>query len=131
MIEKLGFPPGAFNPLRFLKWEPKDADIEKMKTYLSGDVSKSSAPQHIKDQHADSTYNHLTPYNQDLHKFLQDASFTVFVYQLRALSRALRNSDYYAVTTRVRIFTEIVSGWNDFAKVMFYLLKHYFCYLKA
>ena len=121
MIEKLGFPPGTFNPLRFLKWEPQDTDIEKMKTYLSGDVSKSSAPQHIKDQHADSTYNHLTPYNQDLHKFLQDASFTVFVYQLRALSRALRNSDYAAVTTRVRIFSEIVSGWNDFAKVMFLL----------
>jgi len=121
MVEKLGFPAGGFNPLKFLKWTPKDSDIEKMKSKLSDDVAQSTAPKHIKDQHADRTYNHLTPYSQDLHKFLEESSFLIFIYQLRALSRALRNSDYSAASVRIKIFSEIISAWNDIAKVLFML----------
>lgn len=121
MIVKLGFPVHGFNPLNQLKWNPKESDIERMKSKLSNDIVHSSAPKQIKDQHADNTYNHLTPYNQDLHKFLEESYFIVFVYQLRSLSRALRNSDYSSAKVRARVFSEIINSWSDIAKVLFML----------
>lgn len=112
---------GILNPLGKLSWKPKDENIEKMKEALSNEVINSNVPESIKDQHADKSYNHLVPYNQDIRKFLDESSFAQFIYQLQAISRALRNSDYADVDTRKASLKSVVNGWTEVSKVLFVL----------
>ena len=118
--EKLGFN-GVLNPLKYLKWEPKNKDIEQMTHQLSTDVLNSNVPDALKDQHADKNYNHLQPYNQDIKLFLEESSFLIYRHQLDAAARALRNSDYAHVTSRMELLKEILFGWTEISKVLFVL----------
>jgi hypothetical protein len=118
--EKLGFS-GVLNPLSALSWTPKDEAVEKMKKQLSDDVINSNVPDAIKDMHADQSYNHLKPYDQDIRQFLNESSFALFIHQLQAASTALRNSDYADVSLRKKALREIVHGWVEVSKVIFVL----------
>jgi hypothetical protein len=118
--EKLGFS-GVLNPVKLLRWEPKEVDIDNMKKKLSDEVLSSNIPEALKDQHADKTYNQLKPYNQNIKTFLQESSFLLYTHQLDAASKALRNSDYADVEVRKELLKEIVGGWTEIAKVLFVL----------
>ncbi len=119
--EKIGLGTDIFNPLRLLQWKPSEDDVKKLKQALSDKVSSSSVPQEIKDQHADSTYNHIAPYNQDINTFLTESSFLTFLWQLKSLSRALRNSDYAPPEIRKKVLSQIIKGWGEISKVLFVL----------
>ncbi len=119
--QKIGLGKGVFCPLTCLQWRPTDSDVKKLKQTLSEKVIHSSVPQEIKDQHADSTYNHIAPYNQDINVFLTESSFITFLWQLKALSRALRNSDYASPDLRKNILAQIITSWSEISKVLFVL----------
>ncbi len=119
--EKIGLGSEIFNPLRLLQWVPSESDVKKLKQALSDKVNSSTIPQELKDQHADSTYNHIAPYNQDINTFLTESSCLTFLWQLKALSRALRNSDYAPPELRKRILEQILMGWGEISKVLFVL----------
>jgi hypothetical protein len=118
--KKIGFD-GTFNPLNFISWNPSEKDIDTLKEVLNDEIQNSNIPVEIKDQHSDKSYNQLKPYNQDINKFLRDASFPLFLNQLEALSKALRNSDYADSSERKLCLKEVVDGWLEISKILFAL----------
>ena len=52
---------------------------------------------------------------------MEESSFFVFIQQIKALSRALRNSDYAKPEIRIRVVRHILSGWVEISKVIFAL----------
>lgn len=120
MSSKLGFPK-SFNPLNALSWKSADNDAEMMQKEICRAVEKSRVPSEIKDSYSDKSYNFSRPYDQSIHKYVEGASFYQFIHQLKALSRALRNSDYANPEYRLQILQHIISGWAEIARVMFFL----------
>lgn len=120
MSNKLGFPK-SFNPLNALSWKSADNDAEMMQKEICKAVEKSRVPSEIKDCYSDKSYNFSRPYDQTIHKYVEGASFYQFIHQLKALSRALRNSDYANPESRLQILQHIISGWAEIARVMFFL----------
>ena len=120
MVSKLNFPP-KFNPLDALMWLPSKNDADHMQKIINDAVNKSSVPDEIKDCFADKTYNLARPYDQSIHNYVEGASFFQFIQQIRAVSRALRNSDYIAPELKLLVLQHIISGWIEIAKVLFFM----------
>jgi hypothetical protein len=118
MNSKLAFPKG-FNPLKGFVWLSSPQDIKRMKAQLTNGVS--SLPACIRDQHADKDYDYRRPYDQTIQKCMEESSFFIFIQQIKALSRALRNSDYAKPEIRIKVVRHILSGWVEIAKVIFAL----------
>ncbi len=120
MSHKLGFRK-SFNPLKLLSWRSSKDDAEKMQKDIAKAVERSKVSNEIKDYYADKRYNFSRPYDQSIHRYVEGASFYLFIQQLRALSRALRNSDYVDPEARLKILQHIISGWSEIARVMFFM----------
>jgi hypothetical protein len=120
MVSKLNFP-RKFNPLDALMWQPSKNDADHMQKIINDAVDKSSVPNEIKDCYADKSYNLARPYDQSIHNYVEGASFFQFIQQIRALSRALRNSDYVAPELKLQILQHIISGWTEIARVLFFM----------
>ena len=86
--------PQDADPYRGIKWTPQDRALIELSEKLQRSVAKSTLPQEIKDLHADRTYDQNRPYFQSMIEFMGRASCLAYVYQLKGLSRALRNTDY-------------------------------------
>lgn len=115
MNTKLPFPKG-FNPLKLLAWVSSPQDIKRMKTQLTNGVS--SLPACIRDQHADKDYDYFRPYDQSIQQCIDESSFFGFIRQIKALSKALRNSDYADPVIRAKVVRHILSGWVEILKVI-------------
>ena len=120
MSSKLGFQK-SFNPLNLLSWRSSKDDAEKMQKDINEAVERSKVSNEIKDFYADKSYNFSRPYDQSIHRYVEGASFYLFIQQLRALSRALRNSDYVAPDVRLKILQHIIAGWSEIVRVMFFM----------
>ena len=120
MVSKLDFP-RDFNPLDALMWRSSKNDADHMHKIITDAVNKSSVPDDIKDCYADKNYNLARPYDQSIHNYVEGASFFQFIQQIRALSRALRNSDYVAPELKLKILQHIISGWIEIARVLFFM----------
>jgi len=91
--DKVGMPED-FNPFKYMTWKPNPGSFEKIESELSESVLKSKLPDAIKDKYADRGYNQLKPYDQNIHKILNEYSVELLIQEIKAASRALRNSDY-------------------------------------
>ena len=120
MSHKLGFQK-TFNPLNLLSWRSSKEDAEKMQKNIIEAVGRSKVSNEIKDFYSDKSYNFSRPYDQSIHRYVEGASFYLFIQQLRALSRALRNSDYVAPEVRLQILQHIIAGWSEIARVLFFM----------
>ena len=120
MVSKLDFP-RTFNPLDALMWTSSKHDADHMQKIINDAVGRSSVPNEIKDCYADKNYNFAKPYDQSIHNYVEGASFFQFIQQLRALSRALRNSDYVMPELKLQILQHIISGWLEIARVLFFM----------
>jgi hypothetical protein len=120
MVSKLDFPK-KFNPLDALTWKSSENDAEHMQKIINDAVNKSTVPNEIKDCYADKRYNFARPYDQSIHKYVAGASFFHFIQQIRALSRALRNSDYVSSDLKLQVLQRIISGWVEIARVLFFM----------
>lgn len=118
--EKTGIP-DDFNPLRFALWKPSPESIEKMQNEISEGVLNSNLPDSIKDQFADRNYNQLKPYDQSIQHILQEYSLTALIQNIKASSRALRNSDYVDSVLKKSLIKEITRGWKQISKIIFAL----------
>lgn len=118
MYDKIGIKHNL-NPLRLLKWAGSEKDLARMKASLSDDIKNSSLPSEIKDRHADSKYQYLSPYDQSIDRYIESVSYHLFEKQLQTLSRALRNSDFADVQLRKRAIKLIVSSWQEISKILF------------
>ena len=112
---------GYFNPLDQMRWRSNGLNYESAKKVLNDKIAGSSLPQEIKDSHADMFYNHRRPYHQDIRTFLNAISFQRFLFQLKTLSRALRNSDYAETNIKEASLKTIIESWIVLSKVFFVL----------
>lgn len=120
MAEKIDLP-RSFNPLDALTWRSSKDDADQMQNIIRDAVNKSSLPNEIKDSYADKSYNLTRPYDQSIHNYVEGASFFHYIQQVRALSRALRNSDYVPKDLKLQILQHIISGWQEIARVLFFM----------
>lgn len=120
MLSKLDFPKN-FNPLDALMWKPSKNDADHMERIINDAVKNSNVSNEIKDSYADKSYNLARPYDQSIPHYVEGASFFQFVQQIRALSRALRNSDYVNSELKLQILQHIIAGWLEIARVLFFM----------
>lgn len=107
------------DPYRGIKWSPKDRALIELSEKLQKNVANSTLPQEIKDLHADKTYDQNRPYFQSMIEFMGRASCLAYIYQLKGLSRALRNTDYADIALRKKVAGKILSGWCDLLQIVF------------
>jgi hypothetical protein len=113
--------PENMNPFASIQWYPTEEQIERVQNELSENVIKSGLPDAIKDQHADKSYNQIRPYNQSIQSFFEVYSVHNLIQNVKAASRALRNSDYVNPTMKKEVLAEILRSWEQISKVLFAL----------
>ena len=101
-----------------IRWQPTEEQIQTAQNQLSENVLSSGLPDEIKDQHADRTYNQIRPYNQSIHAFFEEYSLHNLMQNIRASSRALRNSDYVNPEAKREIFKQILESWEQLSNVL-------------
>lgn len=109
---------GDMNIFSQIRWQPTEEQIQSAQNQLSENVLSSGLPEDIKDQHADKSYNQIRPYNQSIQKFFAEYSLHNLVQNIRASSRALRNSDYVNPEAKREIFNEILRSWVQLSNVL-------------
>lgn len=109
---------GDMNIFSQIRWHPTEEQIQTAQNQLSENVLSSGLPEDIKDQHADRSYNQIRPYNQSIHKFFAEYSLHNLMQNIRASSRALRNSDYVNPEAKRELFNEILRSWEQLSNVL-------------
>ena len=99
-------------------WQPTKEQIESAQHQLSKSVLSSGLPDNIKDQHADSSYDQLRPYNQSIQSFFAEYSLYNLMQNIKASARALRNSDYVKPEAKREMLSEILRGWEQISNVL-------------
>lgn len=118
--EKVGIPDNV-NPLLHAKWHPDEKQLEKMEEEVNNTLQSSNLPDNVKDQVADKNYNQIRPYNQSIQNIFKEYSLHTLMQQIKATSRALRNSDYISPKLKIEALREIQRSWEQVSKVLFAL----------
>lgn len=118
--KKVGIPDNV-NPLLHAKWHPNEEQIEKMEEEVNNSLQTSNLPDEVKDQVADKDYNQIRPYDQSIQNIFQEYSLHTLMQQIKATSRALRNSDYVEPDLKRIALKEIQRSWEQVSKVLFAL----------
>lgn len=109
------------NPFKLAKWNPTAEHLNKIREEISDHVMNSNLPDSLKDQHADRQYNQLRPYNQSIQAILEEYSVLILLQKIKASARALRNSDYVSPNVKRKMLAEILTAWEQIAKVLLVL----------
>lgn len=109
---------GNMNIFSGIHWQPTEEQIQAAQSQLSENVKNSGLPEHIKDQHADRSYNQIKPYNQSIQAFFSEYSLHNLIQNIRASSRALRNSDYVKPDAKREMLSEILRSWEQISNVL-------------
>jgi predicted MPP superfamily phosphohydrolase len=99
------------------RWDPTEADVQKMRAELEEKVLGSTLPDEIKDQFADRTYDVASPYDQQIRSVMTAYSFDNLCAGVRAGSRALRNSDYVNPELKKQLLSAIMRCWEQIQTV--------------
>ena len=114
---KVGLPENM-NPFKYLSWRPDSESLDKMQTELNENVQNSKLPKDIKDQYADNTYDPGKPYYQRINNILHEYSVVILMQDIKAASRALRNSDYVDPEIKIKLFQGITRAWEQLSRVL-------------
>jgi hypothetical protein len=109
---------GNMNIFEEIQWKPTEEQIQSAQYQLSENVINSGLPEDIKDQHADRNYNQIKPYNQSIQAFFTEYSLHNLMQNIRASSRALRNSDYVKPEAKREMLSEILRSWEQISNVL-------------
>lgn len=109
---------GDVNIFSTIQWKPTEEQIQAAQNQLSDSVLNSGLPETIKDQHADRNYNQIRPYNQSIQTFFAEYSLHNLINNIKASSRALRNSDYVEPMTKRELLREILRSWEQISNVL-------------
>ena len=112
---------GDFNPFEQVIWNPSEHTIELIRKDISEKVKESNLPTIIKDQHADESYNSEAPYDQSISEFLNEYLVISLLQNIKASSRALRNSKWVNAKSRQDMMRAVLNGWEQMSKVLFWL----------
>ena len=112
---------GNYDPLTQLLWDPTEKFIDRTRSQIAERVESSNLPADIKDEHADGHYQSAEPYDQSIRSFLKDFAVLSLLSNIKAASRALRNSSLVEVKLRRNIAAAIFQGWEEISKVAFWI----------
>ena len=117
VFNKVGIP-DDINPFIHILWNPKKEHIEKMQEEISESVLNSRLPDEVKDKFADRSYNQIKPYDQTIviQSIFEKYSLYRLIQEIKATSRALRNSDYADPTLKKELLDEILRSWLQLSK---------------
>jgi hypothetical protein len=122
VFNKVGMP-DKINPFYQVHWQPTEEHIEKMQAEIGESVLNSGLPDEVKDRYADKNYNQLRPYKQivTIQNIFEEYSLYNLMQEIKATSRALRNSDYADPELKKELLNEILRSWLQLSKVLFAL----------
>ena len=122
VFTKIGMPDNI-NPFLHAHWHPKEEHIEKMQAEIGESVLSSGLPDDVKDRYADRDYNQIRSYNQTvtIQSIFEEYLLYNLMQEIRATSRALRNSDYAEPDLKRELLNEILRSWLQLSKVLFAL----------
>lgn len=122
VFHKVGMPDNI-NPFSHVHWHPTEEHIEKMQAEIGESVLNSGLPNDVKDRYADKSYNQLRPYKQavTIQNIFEEYSLYNLMQEIKATSRALRNSDYAEPELKRELLDEILRSWLQISKVLFAL----------
>jgi hypothetical protein len=122
VFNKVGMPDNI-NPFLQMHWHPTEEHIEKMQEEFGESVRNSGLPDEVKDRYADKNYNQLRPYRQlvTIQNIFEEYSLYNLMQEIKATSRALRNSDYADPELKKELLDEILRSWLQLSKVLFAL----------
>lgn len=110
--------PEIFNPLASIRWHPSEQALEALKKEVSEDSSMSAVPAAIRDAIADSGYDRVKPYKQELNNFITGASLSKIMLAAKGAGRTLRNSDYVKPESKAALLTEVIKCWCKVAQIL-------------
>jgi hypothetical protein len=115
--------PDNINPFFQVHWQPTEEHIEQMQKEIGESVLNSGLPDEVKDRYADKNYNQLRPYQQliTIQNIFEEYSLYNLMQEIKATSRALRNSDYVEPELKKELLNEILRSWLQLSKVLFAL----------
>ena len=108
-------------PLASVEWNPSQASLLKMKEVINEGVQDSALPTALKDKYADNGHDQLKPYEQSVNSIMKEYEFSCLIQQVKAISRALRNSDYVSTEIKREILNTIKQSWKQVSKILFAL----------
>ncbi|MEG1551547.1 MAG: hypothetical protein RR355_04685, partial [Oscillospiraceae bacterium] len=123
VFTKVGMP-DDINPFAQAHWQPTEEHIEQMQKEIGESVLSSGLPEEVKDRYADKNYNQIRPYKQQIvqiQNIFAEYSLYNLMQEIKATSRALRNSDYVDPKLKKELLNEILRSWLQLSKVLFAL----------
>jgi len=111
--------PDGLNPFKSIKWNPNISDLEKEEARIGENVISSGLPDEVKDKYDDKNYNQRRPYYQVINSVMREYSFQVLNRNIKAASRALRNSDFVNnASLKKEILDKITQAWHEYNKLL-------------
>ncbi|KAA6332698.1 hypothetical protein EZS27_018822 [termite gut metagenome] len=122
VFQKIGMP-DDINPFLHAHWHPTKEHLEKIQEEIGENVLNSRLPDDVKDKYADRNYNQIKPYDQGItiQTIFEEYSLYNLMQEIKATSRALRNSDYADSELKKELLQEILRSWLQLSKVLFAL----------
>ena len=112
---------GDFNPFANIKWRLNETEQGVTKKQLEERIKASRMPDEIKDVVADSSFDSVKPYTQQIFKFLDKYEVRNLMQLLTSASRALRNSEFVKPELKEKLTEHILNGWEVVMRVLFYI----------
>ncbi|MBX7155785.1 MAG: DUF4062 domain-containing protein [Bacteriodetes bacterium] len=110
-----------FNPFNSMQWNPTEEQLTTLKNKISDTIQGSGLPEVVKDQHADSQYDQLRPYDQRLLEFFDQYYVYNLFSNIKVACRTLRNSDYISPDRKRSLMDSILASWLQVSNVLFAL----------
>ncbi|MDO9177453.1 MAG: metallophosphoesterase [Agitococcus sp.] len=108
LIEKKYGSPKINDIYKLIQWNLSPERIKQMQEEIEVNIKNTDLPDEVKDQYADHIYDPSRPYNQTIHKILEEFSMTLLMSYTKASARALRNSDYASPELKTQLFDAIL-----------------------
>lgn len=120
VYEHLGLD-GDFNPFINIKWRLNETESGVTQKQLEEKIKSSRMPDEIKEVVADSSYDSVRPYTQQIFKFLDKYDVRNLMQLLTSASRSLRNSEFIKPDLKEKLAENIFDGWEVVMRVLFYI----------
>ena len=112
---------GEFNPFSNIKWRLNETEEGVTQKQLEEKIQSSRMPDDIKEAVADSSYDSVRPYSQQIYTFLDQYEVRNLMQLLTSASRALRNSEFINPKLKEKLAENIFSGWEVVMRVLVYI----------
>ena len=112
---------GEFNPFKDIKWRLNESRAGITQERIEQQIKDSRMPDDIKEAAADSNFDSVRPYTQQIFNFLDQYDGQHLIQILTSSSRILRNSEFISPENKELLAERIFNGWEVLMRVLFYL----------